>query len=409
MFPINPMIDPKTRQISGPINIVRLEGNVNNVHKVIYLFMDDHIPVSKQTECKNIFSSDVQKYFANSFYQLSKNNDRIYDFFLEIHPTKLLNQDKKHTKAEPKERYIDEMMKFFRKIFNYDKRKNKVIVNKLFKNVRLHYLDVRSYYKYEIQQEIFNLVDISRQMLDYNEITTKNIEDIIDILKLIKKQINYIIAILSKKRFTPTESRIIKPDPRLIDTDAIEYLTNKLKKSYKHKNVQESMLKLIEKSVTNFQQIIDEINRIIDTFNGILKKFRTAENRNLSYNLVFNRYDTHHMITKIIDTLQDLIDNKITEFFARFTDIYFLRRFLDKDYITNAIVYTGAYHSTTYIHTLVNSFDFKVTHASYSKIANMDKLNSKIKKMSALQIENIIIPDANNQCSDMSGFPDNFL
>ena len=37
--------------ISGPVNVVRVEGYINNIKKVLYLFMDIHVFVFHQTKC----------------------------------------------------------------------------------------------------------------------------------------------------------------------------------------------------------------------------------------------------------------------------------------------------------------------------------------------------------------------
>ena len=39
---LNDMFNVDSKQINGPINVVRLEGKVNEIKKVIYLFMDIH-------------------------------------------------------------------------------------------------------------------------------------------------------------------------------------------------------------------------------------------------------------------------------------------------------------------------------------------------------------------------------
>ena len=61
-----------------------------------------------------------------------------------------------------------------------------------------------------------------------------------------------------------------------------------------------------------------------------------------------------------------------------FMDVYFLRRFLDKKYITNTVTYTGINHSINYIYALVKYFDFKITHASYMKY-DIKEATKKIK------------------------------
>lgn len=91
-------------------------------------------------------------------------------------------------------------------------------------------------------------------------------------------------------------------------------------------------------------------------------------------------------------------------------DIYFLRRFLDKDYITNAITYTGSAHSNTYINILVKDFGFKITHASYSKIPDIDELNNIVKRtINSNDLGEYLYPPIQSQCSDVTHFPENFL
>ena len=45
--------------VNGPYNVVRLEGNVGKVKKVLYVFFDVHNDVSGQTECQNIRSIEI--------------------------------------------------------------------------------------------------------------------------------------------------------------------------------------------------------------------------------------------------------------------------------------------------------------------------------------------------------------
>ena len=89
-------------------------------------------------------------------------------------------------------------------------------------------------------------------------------------------------------------------------------------------------------------------------------------------------------------------------------DVFFLRRFLDKEYITNAASYTGAYHSWTYIDILVKDFEFKITHAAYSKYNDLDELNAFVKKANMKEISGVFLEPIRNQCSDLEGFPKEF-
>ena len=53
--------------VSGPVNTVRLEGSINGVKKIIYLFMDFHADLHHQTECEDIRSLDIDKYLVQTF------------------------------------------------------------------------------------------------------------------------------------------------------------------------------------------------------------------------------------------------------------------------------------------------------------------------------------------------------
>ena len=48
-------------------------------------------------------------------------------------------------------------------------------------------------------------------------------------------------------------------------------------------------------------------------------------------------------------------------------DCFFLRRFIDKSYIKNGIVYTGAAHSTIYIWFLIKFYNYKIAEFDYLK------------------------------------------
>ena len=48
--------------INGPTNIVRLEGNINEEKKILYIFGDYHLEPNNQSECEELNSKDVHKY-----------------------------------------------------------------------------------------------------------------------------------------------------------------------------------------------------------------------------------------------------------------------------------------------------------------------------------------------------------
>lgn len=73
----------KNKFVSGPVNVVRLEGDINGIKKTIHLFMDFHMPVQEQTECDDIRSQDIDKFLVNTFDQATEMDKSItYDFFV---------------------------------------------------------------------------------------------------------------------------------------------------------------------------------------------------------------------------------------------------------------------------------------------------------------------------------------
>ena len=85
---------------------------------------------------------------------------------------------------------------------------------------------------------------------------------------------------------------------------------------------------------------------------------------------------------------------------------------MDKDYITNAIVYSGAFHSDNYIKILLQNFNFKITHVAYSSITNMNSLTNEVKtrleKINKRGLADLFNPPELIQCSDITHFPKNF-
>ncbi|MEM3062642.1 MAG: hypothetical protein QW303_03730 [Nitrososphaerota archaeon] len=413
MKKITSITNPSKKKINGPINVLRLEGTVGKIKKVVYLFMDYHMPVGSETQCSHVFAEDVHRYFAKSFYRLS-GNDKIYDFFVEVFPSELVR--KITSKTEFKDIYIEEVVKFFRKIFVYNSKRNKVLINDLFKNIRLHYVDIRDYYKKNLLDMIDKMELMANEFMCQQYINLDSLHKIIEILHILKQHLELVIDIITRKIWKePAKIKVISPQKYSINIDALTYIANKMSRSYKNKFVKDRMNQLMKQSVKEFSSIIRMLDDSIERFGRYAEYLKKSENilvrdDNTIYLYTYgpSSYNIRRMIVDIVDTVEILI-NELIEYFGRFMDIYFLRRFLDKDYITNVIAYTGALHSNTYVHELVKYFNFKVTHASYFRGKNMDELNKEIKKRSMMEIQELILPHKLEQCSDMSHFPEDFL
>lgn len=95
----------------------------------------------------------------------------------------------------------------------------------------------------------------------------------------------------------------------------------------------------------------------------------------------------------------DEIYTLILEFQSKFMDLYFLRRFLDKDYIKKGIVYCGEYHFVHYISFLVKYFDFEILECDkFYIVSNIKELEKKLKMEDFEDCYKYFTPDNYNQC-----------
>jgi len=424
-------LDENVKHVNGPINVVRLEGNVEGIDKVIYLFMDYHYDVSQQTECENIYAKDIQLYLADSFRKLNDTN-KMYDFFLEIHMSEL--QKVKFGYAYPapinyKEKYIIEIRKFFNKIFRHEPSENKVFVSDKLKNVRLHYIDIREYFEKYHAASIVKALNIVTYMWTNINFYTNDISEILNTIIDFQKYCLLIVDILNGKYdksadkisiipYVNFESKEPREQPTLEeDIRHIIYLLDKILSKYNHPDIHKNLLKHITIIKESISSIIANCDNIINFCNDTINRINEAPYYIKHKQIIFddlNKYDYGLSTKEIRDIIKKIYDDvaglhlKFIHTYSKIIDIYFLRRFLDKKYVTNAIVYTGASHSNTYIEILIKDFNFKITHTSYSLISDLDDLNNEATKRTSLELFELFLPPIQSQCSDLTNFPDNF-
>jgi len=404
----------KSKFINGPINCIRLEGQVNSIKKVLYLFMDFHEPIDRQTECEDVFAQDIKTHFIKTFSNIK--NNKTYDFFFEIHPSILLNNPSNY-----KNIYIAEVQKLFLKEFNV--KKNKVDNAKHFPNLRLHYIDIRDYISSDkYPQDKMWLDDLYDHVTSLFVqaltiiLTLKDCEILKKILDDSKKFIDHISELIKNNSTTFHEILInnnIKEYSKKQFKAATQYIINKIFNKYKHDNIQKTMNTIIKKHVEiqlNFindayndfdKQISDCESLIKKTQNMIIGDKFTGIYRNFGF------FNTLKFTTKFLKKYF-VYYNVNSNLFSILTDFYFLRRFLDKDYVTNAIGYTGGYHSLNYIFYLVKYFDFKITHWSFLS-ENINDIIDKIKlSNNSYDLTQYFIPPNFYQCTNLSDFPEDF-
>lgn len=406
------IFDKTKQEISGPVNIIRMEGKVGNINKVIYLFMDIHNPLSIQTECDNVYSQDLNKYFAESFYELNDSSIK-YDFFFEVKPSELAINIGSSTRRK-KNIYINQVYKLFTSAFNYDADKDTVRLSRYFSNVRLHYLDVRDYLKKYLDSYFNDMLDHSYEFLS-SAGDSDNLSLIIKIATLIKERIDIFVSIFrSSKPVKPSSTPTIKGYNQ-INQASIERIVYKIRHRYNHSDIKNILVKFFDDNVNDLAKLSTSLQTTIQKIRGYAKYIK--DNTGVLHKTPNGMYgyavESNEMF-KIGADIYDLLSNihaSTVDIFAKLTDVYLLRRFLDKDYVTNAIVYTGIAHSEIYVAMLASKFGFVITHASYMPVKNISLLNSKIKQAvkNNIDITQYITPRTMHQCSDITDFPKRFL
>ena len=409
-------LNPNLRQINGPVNVVRLEGTVGEIKKVIYLFFDFHMDLYVQTKCTNIYSKDVNMFFAESFYELNK-IDKKYDFFMEIRPLDIYSSGEDWVK-KAKRKYIHEMMSLFSIIFKYDDKKNQVYISDQLKNIRLHYLDVRDYIQHHIINFFNEALEIANQIMFNQHVHVEQLDKIIEISKAQKEMLDTTInifmdpTIVQIKEKKPVIQKVyMTPYTSNIEPEIVANLSNKIKNKYNHNDVQKKINIIFNDLIDQLKQISNNISEAINKFNEYIQIVQIPWNKLIigQNNYGVPKKEIRQINIDIINICED-IDYQINKLFVNLTDIYFLRRFLDKDYITNGIVFSGASHSLNYITYLVKYFDFKITHAAYAFDKNINQLNkiTKERLINNKAITDIFFPPELYQCSDITHFPKNF-
>lgn len=396
--------------INGPFNTVRLEGFVGDIKKVIYLFFDYHETIEDQTKCDGFDNIDITNYIYNNI----KNAKSSLDVFVEIVKSSIPFKMGNHNKI-----YISKIRELFKQ--EYQMKNNKSLPSKTNNIVRLHYFDIREYesyliYRYEyingfqVGDIEYMLEDFKILNIDMNNLYTSLFGDLND-----KKTIRSINEI--GKIYNNNKLNSIIPS---IQKDII-----KIREKYNHNDIKkklEPFFELLKKIFDELFESINVINKLTENANNKIKNTNFDFKKKIIIDDFIKIFGKSHEYNNIdIELLKNLnnisseykkIHRYIIIIFSTIMDIYLLRRFLDKDYITNSVVFCGGAHSINYVIQLIQHFNFKITHYSYSSIKNIDDLNSFIKKQNKYsdyyKAFDVLSPEYLQQCSDLTNFPKNF-
>lgn len=396
----------KITNINGPINTIRLEGVVNGIDKVIYVFFDLHHDISDQTKCRNVLNIDINQYLMEIFKHHSEDK-KIYDFFFETNPPEILDDT-----GNDKKKYIDELSDLFNKSFKMVN--NKVTKSTVFPKVRLHYVDIRFYFG-NSEDLLFSISEHIDDMYEEKEFDNSHINDLND---MVEELLNGAVA-LEKKIYSGGGKKIKKPKlivdnisfSELSESDIKNnaiYLINKIKSKYSHKSIQKKILNIINGELKMYFKLYkNKLNIMIKN----LKKIDIIDSDEFNPSLEFPTYGSSDY--NYLNILKTIYNDWYICFqygmliHSLLIDLFFMRRFLDKDYITRSISYTGAYHSTNYVYFLVKYFGFKITDYSY-----LEKSPKKVEShISRMDLPHKLIPYVFKkkliQCSDLKSFPQN--
>lgn len=376
-------------KVSGPINIVRLEGTINNIHKIVYLFMDIHVPPNIQTECEEVDVLPVKYYIITTLQKYHKiDPHKVFDIFIEVSSKKIKSSSNKSSN------YIDSMKQFYL-------RENKVL-----SNARIHYIDAREIIFMKSINIIFDIPSVFRDFFDNN------------IWKSYLAAVQYVLD----------EINVIYEDI-FINKKSNNKIVDKIINSYDNKFIKKKIndifdIELKENAYNTFKTLNENYNKLKNIYNYLNKNIFTKYDINQIDNILIPDYYIDGLgtygglTTKLINEINIctvLISEKLVEiilldiFGLHIMDMYVLRRLLDKNNITNILIYTGKHHSINCIYRLVKDFNFMVTHASYINEKSIKKVNNIIKNKNNFQeISYLFTPNILHQCSDLSNFPENF-
>jgi hypothetical protein len=118
-------------------------------------------------------------------------------------------------------------------------------------------------------------------------------------------------------------------------------------------NPVESIFSIIKNKYNKIKYNLVNLKIIIEE---VIVLFKIAKKRLFYAGKLYTRENNIKLL--YIDTLAERFMN----FLVVITDLYFMRRFLDKKYIKNGILYTGLYHFYNISYLLVKYFNYKITN-----------------------------------------------
>lgn len=402
-----------TRYINGPINVVRVQGEIDGKKKVMHIFFDTHVYRSK---CKEDYSLDIDKFLIREFDRLD-GNGIVYDFYQEYpinlyHEPELRYGDVKSTLS-----YMDDLaLTFFSKIDLKDGL-DIMKIKRSGNNLRLHLIDIR-------MTLISNLVNMFSE-LKYH-INKANLQSALSIINIIKNTLEYLESFHNdiKNPNSTKESLIqylkdISASNKTNNNMEINLFVRMLWKTYhvyKHDKVKTIIKRQLDGLFSQIRNVIKGLNDLTKNIEKHINDSYEYINKNSDkiceiHGCIYGIRDSYNLeaSSKFLRIIEDL-DTIFMDVAAEMIDLYTLRRFLDKDYTSHGIFYGGSFHSVDLIYHLVKYFEFKVTHYyTLNGVNDVSQINKIIKSAKNLDpVINMFDTGPKVQCVNMNGFPNDF-
>ena len=322
--------------INGPVNFVRLSDG----QKTLDLLFDIHVPVHHQTWCNHKGSSkDIHEYLNELFQKQTET----LDFFIEGNPS-FMEKDssfERDTYMKTTQQWAIQHMK-----------------GSHFTNVRFHYMDIRN--------------DISS-----NDMTTLQPSDVCDVAEEFRVLLLTIQDILRHKGHTIPNKKSHRQ--RYILYKLIRKYTNKEIEKKLNIIIKENIMKHITKTIDFYEQKSPKIERMASR----LETNDMGRFDEISYGIRFYKRKTYEY--KIEMFAHELFTNWI-DILLKTTDMFFLRRFLDKAYIEHAILYAGGFHCVHVLFLLIKYFNFRITHSFFCLLPHQEIMDMIRKQSSTCDI-----------------------
>lgn len=395
--------------INGPVNIIRLKGSINGITKIIYIFMDIHVNINGQSKCNK--GVNVVDYIKDTLNENKvKFPETLYDIFIERNPL---------ISSYSLNRYLDNVIDMFNDMYVYNDKSN-TSSSKL-SNCRYHFIDIRGWLINETEIIFMHINKMCSKIWIDKKFLWQDLIDIKDGLSIITSNFTVLYESFYNNCSSPK-----KPSKYFFNNNPhgntkytsseyshnMKYQISKLLSKYNNSNLQNIINTFINENLKiKFIKMFD----IMDSYIKLLEYYiNTYMDSDINNNLIEDNnsitygisYNTKIKIIIMLDKLCIFLRNTIYgDIGGYIMDLYFLKRFLDKSYVTNSISYTGIHHSCFYIFVLVKYFNFTLSHASFAS-DNIDNINRYIKKISnSSHLLKFFMSPSFSQCSNINKMP----